>query len=74
MRQLKLRISPEEIDNESPLFGDQGLGLDSIDVLEVVASVEKEFGVSIGTRDVGEKALRSVKTLADFLVESGYRA
>ena len=73
VRQLKLRVRPEQIDDASGLFGDEGLGLDSIDVLEVVASVEKEFGVSIRSQEEGARVLQSVTTLADFLVQSGCR-
>ncbi len=72
VRQLRLKMAPAEIADGSPLFGDEGLGLDSIDVLEVVASVEKEFGVSIQSQD-GERVLRNVNSLADFLDERGAR-
>lgn len=63
-------VSPEEIDNAAPLFGD-GLGLDSIDALELVIGIEKEFGVRIQDEDVGSKALASVDALVDFLREAG---
>ena len=72
VRQLKLQVEPGEIGNDAPLFGDEGLGLDSIDVLEVVASVEKEFGVAIESQEEGERVLRNVSALADFIVECGY--
>jgi acyl carrier protein len=72
IQRLKLQVAPEEIDDDAPLFG-EGLGLDSIDVLEVVASVEKEFGVAIKSQEEGERVLRSVNTLRDFLVERGCR-
>ena len=72
VRQLKLKVKPEEIIDEAPLF-EEGLGLDSIDVLEVVASVEREFGVAIQSQEEGEQVLQSVDTLADFLVERGCR-
>ena len=44
---LMLRVSKEEIGDDLPLFGPDGLGLDSIDALELVVSLEKKFGVSI---------------------------
>ena len=72
VRCLRLPIQPTEIGNDTPLFFEEGLGLDSIDVLEVVASVEKEFGVAIRSEE-GEQVLRSVNTLADFLQEHGVR-
>ena len=70
VRQLRLKMAPGEIADDASLFGDTGLGLDSIDVLEVVASVEKEFRVSIRSQE-GEQVLRTVNTLADFLDEKG---
>lgn len=73
VRQLKLKVRPEEIGDDDPLFG-EGLGLDSIDVLEVVASVEKEFGVAIRSQEEGEKVLKSVATLSGYLVERGVSA
>ena len=73
VRRLKLQVAPEEIQDDAPLFG-EGLGLDSIDVLEVVASVEKEFGVAIKSQEEGERVLSSVSALSRFLVERGCRA
>jgi len=68
---LRLRMAPEEIGDDQPLFGD-GLGLDSIDVLEVVAGIEKEFGVSIQSQEEGERVLKSVSAIASFLIERGH--
>jgi acyl carrier protein len=69
---LRLRMAPNEIADDQPLFGG-GLGLDSIDVLEVVAAIEKEFGVAIQSQEEGERVLKSVNAIAAFLVERGYR-
>ena len=69
VERLRLKISPDEIGDDQPLFGD-GLGLDSIDVLEVVAGIEKLFGVSIKTQEEGEKVLQNVDTIAQFLIEN----
>ena len=66
---LKLEIEPSEIDNEQPLFGDQGLGLDSIDALELVLGVEQELGVKIDDEEIGSQALESVAALASFVSE-----
>jgi len=63
-------ITPEDIDNGAPLFGD-GLGLDSIDALELVIGIEKEFGVRIQDEEVGTKAFASVNALVDFLRSKG---
>ena len=72
IRQLKLKVTPEEIVDSAPLFG-EGLGLDSIDVLEVVASIEKEFGVAVRSQEEGERVLRSVEGIGAFLLEQGYK-
>ena len=63
---LKLDIEPTDIGDADPLFGD-GLGLDSIDALELVLGIEQEFGVKIEDEEVGAQALASVDTLADFV-------
>lgn len=63
---LKLDVEPESIDDAAPLFGD-GLGLDSIDALELVVGVEQEFGVRIEDEAVGAKVLSSVDSLAAFV-------
>ena len=69
VKQLKLEIDPAEIKNAAPLFGDaaEGLGLDSIDALELVLGVEKEFGIKIQDEEVGVKAFASVDALCDFI-------
>ena len=51
----------------SPLFGPEGLGLDSIDALELVVSLEKRFGVSIPNSDVAKNALATVTTIAEYV-------
>ena len=64
---LKLEeISAEEIDDDAPLFKD-GLGLDSIDALELVVAIEKIFNVIIEDEDVGREAFGSISILAEFL-------
>ena len=64
---LKLEIQPAQIQDNDPLFGD-GLGLDSIDALELVLGIEQAFGVKIEDEEVGVQALASVETLAQFIV------
>lgn len=64
---LKLQdITPEQIDDDAPLFG-TGLGLDSIDALELVVLLEKEYGIVIKDIEEGRPAFRSARTLADFI-------
>lgn len=66
VRALRLKISPEDIKNDTPLFG-AGLGLDSIDALELVLALEKEFGVRIPDASVGAKVLTSVDGIVEFI-------
>lgn len=68
VERLRLKIDPSEITDDQPLFGD-GLGLDSIDVLEIVAGLEKDFGVTIQSQEEGERVLQNVESIARFLVE-----
>jgi acyl carrier protein len=70
VKAVKLKISPERIENTKPLFGPEGVGLDSIDALELVVALEKEFGVRIPDSSVGRKVLVSVETIAKFIEES----
>lgn len=65
-------VTPDDIDNAAALFGD-GLGLDSIDALELVIGIEKEFGVRIQDEDMGSKAFASVNALVEFLRGAGVR-
>ena len=68
----RLKIPPAEIQDDRPLFDkEKGLGLDSIDVLEIVVNIEKTFGVQIPDRETGEKVLQSVNTIVEHLKASG---
>ena len=66
VERLKLEMEPSEIGDSDPLFG-EGLGLDSIDALELVLGLEQEFGVKIEDEEVGAEALASVDALAEFI-------
>lgn len=59
-------VTPDQIDDDAPLFG-TGLGLDSIDALELVVMLEKNYGIVIKDIEEGRPAFRSVRTLADFI-------
>ena len=60
-------ITPDEIDNDAPLFGDEGLGLDSIDALEIILILERNYGIRIANPAEGKSIFYSVRTLADFI-------
>lgn len=64
---LKLEdMSPDDIDGKAPLFG-EGLGLDSIDALELVVALEKTYDIKIPDEDVGREAFGSIDALADYV-------
>jgi acyl carrier protein len=65
---LMLRVSKEEIGDDLPLFGPDGLGLDSIDALELVVSLEKKFGVSVPNSETAREALATVNSIHDYVV------
>lgn len=64
---LMLKVSTEEIGNNLPLFGPDGLGLDSIDALELVVSLEKKFGVTVPNSETARKALATVESIAEYV-------
>jgi acyl carrier protein len=71
----RLKVPVSELTDDRPLFDpEKGLGLDSIDVLEIVVNVEKTFGVQIPDKEVGQKVLHSVNTLVDYLKAQGAKA
>ncbi len=64
-------VRPEDIPDDEPLIGSPRFGLDSIDALELVMTLEKEFGVKIGSSEESRSALTSVNTLAAYLRSRG---
>ncbi len=69
VKNLMLQTTADQIGDDLPLFGPEGLGLDSIDALELVVSMEKTFGVGVPNSEVAGKALRSVNTIHDYILE-----
>jgi acyl carrier protein len=59
-------MKPEEIDNAAPLFG-EGLGLDSIDALELIVLLEKNYNIRIEDPKDGRKVFHSIDTMAEFI-------
>jgi len=59
-------MTPEQIDDNAPLFG-EGLGLDSIDSLELMVLLERNYGIKIEDAREGRKILTSVQTMADYI-------
>ena len=60
-------MTPADIADDAPLFGDDGLGLDSIDALELIVLLEKNYGIKIRDPKEGKDIFQSVKVMADYV-------
>ena len=70
---LKLAdITPSDIDDEAPLFG-EGLGLDSIDALELMLLLEKNYGIRLANPAEGKKVFVNVNTMAQYVADNRTR-
>lgn len=65
--ELNLKYPPQEIANETPLFGPDSLGLDSIDALQIAVSLEKYYGVKLANSEAAREALASVNSIHDLV-------
>lgn len=67
VEQLNLQeVKPEDIGDDTPLFKD-GLGLDSIDALEIIVLLQQHYGIRIANPEQGPEIFRSVRTIAEFI-------
>lgn len=64
IEELMLPHDPAEVGDDTPLFGPEGLGLDSVDALQLVVAIEKHFGLKVADAEVAKKVLHSVDTIA----------
>ena len=60
-------LSAEEINENTPLFGADGLGLDSIDALELIVLLDKEYGIRLSDPKQGKEIFYSIATMADYI-------
>ena len=70
VEQLRLRMEPAEIGDEMSLF-QEGLGLDSVDAIELVAAVEQTYGVVLASEEEAQKVLANVNALTEYIVAEG---
>ena len=61
-------VTPEDIIDDAPLFG-EGLGLDSIDALELIVLLEKNYGIKIEDPKDGKKIFYSIRSMAEYITE-----
>ena len=59
-------LTPADIETDAPLFG-EGLGLDSIDALELIMLMDREYGIKLADPKEGKAIFRSVRTMAEFI-------
>jgi len=68
IEQLNLEeISPADIDDDTLLFSDKGLGLDSIDALELIVLLEKYHGIQVTKPEEGKEVFRSINSMAEYI-------
>ena len=63
-------MTPDDIDADATLFGEDGLGLDSIDALELIVLLEKRYGIRLASPAEGKTIFKSVSTIAEFVNEN----
>ncbi len=64
---LNLDVTQQDIDDNSPLFGEEGLGLDSIDALELIVLMERQYGIKITDPKEGKNVFADFKTMGDYI-------
>ena len=62
-------ITPEDIDNNEPLFG-AGLGIDSIDALELIVILDRHYGIKLANPAEGKEIFKSVSSIADYVAKN----
>jgi acyl carrier protein len=67
IKNCMLRVSPDEIKEDAPLFGPDSLGLDSIDALQMTVAIEKDYGIAIKTPEEAREAFQSLGGLKKWL-------
>ncbi len=68
IEQLNLEdLTPADIEDDKPLFGDDGLGLDSIDALEFIVILDTHYGIKIADPSEGREIFHSINTLAAYI-------
>jgi acyl carrier protein len=69
IKQLNIDMTPDALDEDMALFG-EGLGLDSIDALELIVMIDRDFGIKIGDPKEARKIFQSVRVMAEYIQEN----
>ena len=70
VEELQLKeVNPDQLADDTPFF-DRGLGLDSVDLLVLVALVDRDYGVQIFSRELGERVFITLSTLAEYIAKT----
>ena len=69
IKQLNIDMTPEALEDDMALFG-EGLGLDSIDALELIVMIDRDFGIKIGDPKEARKIFQSVRVMAEYIQEN----
>ena len=67
IKNCMLRVSPDEIQEDTPLFGPESLGLDSIDALQMTVAIEKDYGIAIKDPETARLAFLNLRSLKEWL-------
>ncbi|MCQ2960584.1 MAG: phosphopantetheine-binding protein [Bacteroidales bacterium] len=60
-------MTPEDIDSDAPMFGEEGLALDSIDALELIVLLEKNYGIKLANAAAGKEVFQSIRVMAEYI-------
>ncbi len=60
-------MQPDDIDSDAPMFGDEGLALDSIDALELIVLMEKNYGIKLANAAAGKEVFKSIRVMAEYI-------
>lgn len=63
-------MTAADIDNDVPIFGEDGLGLDSIDALELIVMLEKNYGIRLANAKEGKDVFKSVRIMAEYIEQN----
>lgn len=62
-------MKPEDLDADAPLFGEGGIGLDSIDALEIIVMLEKNYGIRLSNVSESKAIFKSIRSIAEYVKE-----